>query len=202
MSNDDKMTKVLEEMMTVLETVADRLTDMHLSNNRQFDELKALVAVRAGDQLPLFAVAAAAPASVVPNEDEAMPVLASCPTCGKTVYDEYDVEQEFGYRTPSGRETIVQSWCRECRALEQATSPRKCKPLPTHIADVGREARKLKKEANALFKKATEAPPKHQPDLLRQAASKAEESAAKQSQYNQERDQFRPRPPKPGKGNK
>jgi hypothetical protein len=63
------------EMMKVLETIADRLVDMHLSNNRQFDELKALLAVRAGDQLPLFAVAAAAPASVVPNEDEAMPVV-------------------------------------------------------------------------------------------------------------------------------
>ena len=203
------------EMMKVLETIADRLVDIHLSNGRQFDELnrklEALLAVDAGDQLPLFAVAAAAPASVVPNEDEAMPVaepatrsyaLASCPTCDTEAYTEAGIERFFGYRTPAGRPTIVQSWCRECRALEQATSPRKCKPLPTHIADVGREARKLKKEANALFKKATEAPPKHQPDLLRQAASKAEESAAKQSQYNQERDQFRPRPPKPGKGNK
>jgi hypothetical protein len=195
------------EMMKILETIADRLVDMHLSNNRQFDELKALLAVGAGGQLPLFAVAAAAPASVVPNEDEAMPVvdetlLASCPPCGTTAYTDGDVERVFGYRTPAGKPTIVQSWCRECRKLEAATSPRKCKPLPTHIADVGREARKLKKEASALFKKAAEAPPKHQPDLLRQAASKAEESAAKQSQYNQERDQFRPRPPKPGKGNK
>ena len=70
------------EMMKVLETIADRLVDMHLSNNRQFDELKALVAVGAGGQLPLFAVAAAAPASVVPNEDEAMPVVeeATSPT--------------------------------------------------------------------------------------------------------------------------
>jgi hypothetical protein len=71
MSNDS-------EMMKVLETIADRLVDIHLSNGRQFDELNrkldALLAVEAGDQLPLFAVAAAAPASVVPNEDEAMPV--------------------------------------------------------------------------------------------------------------------------------
>jgi hypothetical protein len=67
------------EMMKILETIADRLVDMHLSNNRQFDELNrkldALLAVDAGHQLPLFAVAAAAPASVVPNEDEAMPVV-------------------------------------------------------------------------------------------------------------------------------
>jgi hypothetical protein len=141
------------EMMKVLETIADRLVDMHLSNNRQFDELNrkldALLAVEAGDQLSLFAMVAAGPASVVPNEDEAMPVLASCPTCGKTVYDEYDVEQEFGYRTPTGRETIVQSWCRECRALEAATSPRKKQRLPDNVRELGIQARDLHKQADA-----------------------------------------------------
>ena len=139
------------EMMKVLETIADRLVDIHLSNNRQFDELnrklEALLALKADDQLSLFAMVAAAPASVVPNEDEAMPVLASCPTCGKTVYDEYDVEQEFGYRTPTGRETIVQSWCRKCRALEQATSPRK--KLPDSVTKFWREADALRKQADA-----------------------------------------------------
>jgi hypothetical protein len=71
------------EMMKMLETIADRLVDIHLSNGRQFDELnrklEALLAVEAGDQLPLFAIAAAAPASVVPNEDEAMPVVEEMP---------------------------------------------------------------------------------------------------------------------------
>ena len=158
MSNDDKMTKVLEEMMTVLETVADRLIDMHLSYNRQFDELKALVAVGAGGQLPLFAVAAPAPASVVPNEDEAMPVaepatrsyaLASCPTCDTEAYTEAGIERFFGYRTPAGRPTIVQSWCRECRALEQATSPRKKQRLPDDVREQGMLGRKFLKMAAA-----------------------------------------------------
>jgi hypothetical protein len=141
-------------MMKILETIADRLVDMHLSNNRQFDELKALLAVRAGDQLPLFAVAAAAPASVVPNEDEAMPVvddtlLASCPPCGTTAYTDADVERFFGYRTPAGKPTMVQSWCRECRALEQATSPRKKQPLPDDVRDQGKLGRKFLKMAAA-----------------------------------------------------
>jgi hypothetical protein len=141
------------EMMKVLETIADRLVDMHLSNNRQFDELKALLAVEAGGQLPLFAVAAAAPASVVPNEDEAMPVteplLASCPACGTTAYTETDVQTFFGYRTPAGRETIVQSWCRACRAAEQATSPRKKQVLPDDVREQGKLGRKFLKMAAA-----------------------------------------------------
>jgi hypothetical protein len=154
------------EMMKILETIADRLVDMHLSNNRRFDDLaaqlEALLAVDAGHQLPLFAVAAAGPASVVPNEDEAMPVaeedetpwpvdtrpiLACCPTCGMTAYTEGAVEHAFGYRTPAGRPTIVQSWCRECRKLEAATSPRK--KLPDSVTKFWREANALRKQADA-----------------------------------------------------
>ena len=147
------------EMMKVLETIADRLVDMHLSNNRRFDDLNrkldALLAVEAGDQLPLFAVAAAAPASVVPNEDEAMPVAepklgyAYCRTCELQARTAADVERDFGYRTPAGRETIVQSWCRECRALEQATSPRKKQRLPDDVRELGIQARDLHKLADA-----------------------------------------------------
>ncbi len=146
------------EMMKVLETIADRLVDMHLSNNRQFDELnrklEALLAVEAGDQLSLFAMVAAGPASVVPNEDEAMPVveetlLACCPTCGTTAYTDGEVELFFGYRTPAGKPTIVQSWCRECRALEAATSPRKKQRLPDDVRELGIRARDLHKLADA-----------------------------------------------------
>jgi hypothetical protein len=147
------------EMMKVLETIADRLVDMHLSNGRQFDELnrklEALLAVGAGDQLPLFAVAAAAPASVVPNEDEAMPVAepklcyAYCKTCELQARTAAEVERDFGYRTPAGRETIVQSWCRECRALEQATSPRKKQALPEDVREQGKLGRKFLKMAAA-----------------------------------------------------
>ena len=137
------------EMMKVLETIADRLVDIHLSNGRQFDELnrklEALLALKADDQLSLFAMVAAAPASVVPNEDEAMPVveetlLASCPTCGTTAYTDADVERFFGYRTPAGRPTIVQSWCRECR---------KRKKLPDSVTKFWREANALRKQADA-----------------------------------------------------
>lgn len=221
-------------MSKILETIADRLVDMHLSNNRRFDELaaqlEALLPAKVGEQLSLLAIVTA-PEAVVPNEDEAMPVvdarpplvadpswevLASCPSCATKAYTEAGIGEMFGYRTPAGRNTIRQSWCRWCRSdgkdkpepvvepviVQDEPNPRKCMPLPTDIADVGREARKLKKEAAALAKKAAAASPKHQPDLLRQAASKAEESTKKQSQYNQERGQFRPRPPKPGKGNK
>jgi hypothetical protein len=115
--------------------------------NRKMD---ALLAAKIDDQPTLLAMVAAGPAlDVVPNEDEAMPVLASCPTCNHTVYDEYDVEQDFGYRTPTGRETIVQSWCRECRALEQATSPRKKQRLPDDVRELGIQARDLHKQADA-----------------------------------------------------
>jgi len=115
--------------------------------NRKMD---ALLAAKTDDQPTLLAMVAAGPAlEVVPNEDEAMPVLASCPTCGTTVYDENDVEQEFGYRTPAGRPTIVQSWCRECRALEQATSPRKKQRLPDDVRELGIQARDLHKLADA-----------------------------------------------------
>jgi hypothetical protein len=148
------------EMMKVLETIADRLVDMHLSNNRQFDELnrklEALLSLKADDQLSLFAMVAAGPAlEVVPNEDEAMPVveeenwqwpvdtrpiLASCPTCGMTAYTDAAVEHAFGYRTPKGKPTIVQSWCRECR---------KRKKLPDSVTKFWREADALRKQADA-----------------------------------------------------
>ena len=65
-------------MSKILETIADRLVDMHLSNNRRFDELaaqlEALLPAKAGEQLSLLAIVTA-PEAVVPNEDEAMPVV-------------------------------------------------------------------------------------------------------------------------------
>jgi len=124
------------------------------SMNRKID---ALLAAKADDQPTLLAMVAACPASVVPNEDEAMPVvaychtpvLAYCPTCKMTAYTDADVERFFGYRTPAGRETIVQSWCRECRALEAATSPRKKQRLPDDVRELGIQARDLHKQADA-----------------------------------------------------
>ena len=66
-------------MSKILETIADRLVDMHLSNNRRFDELaaqlEALLPTKVGEQLSLLAIVTASEPTVVPNEDEAMPVV-------------------------------------------------------------------------------------------------------------------------------
>jgi hypothetical protein len=140
------------EMMKVLETIADRLVDIHLSNGRQFDELnrklEALLALKADDQLSLFAMVAAAPASVVPNEDEAMPVLASCPSCNTKAYTEAGIADFFGWRTPAGRPTIVQSWCRECRSAGKDQASARTK-LPDSVTKFWREADALRKQADA-----------------------------------------------------
>jgi len=132
----------------MLERMEHKLDSM----NRKID---ALLAAKTDDQPALLAMVAAGPALVVPNEDEAMPVtepatlLASCPTCGTTAYTDADVERFFGYRTPAGKPTIVQSWCRECRALEQATSPRKKQRLPDDVREQGKLGRKFLKMAAA-----------------------------------------------------
>jgi len=89
--------------------------------NRKMD---ALLAIKADDQPTLLAMVAAGPASVVPNEDEAMPVVATCPPCAKTATADTVVDL-FGYRPTEKRPLRVQSWCRECRDLEAKTSPRK-----------------------------------------------------------------------------
>jgi predicted transcriptional regulator len=121
--------------------------------NRKMD---ALLAIKTDDQPTLLAMVAAGPAlEVVPNEDEAMPVAepkpgyAYCRTCELQARTAAEVERDFGYRTPAGRETIVQSWCRECRALEQATSPRKKQRLPDDVRELGIQARDLHKQADA-----------------------------------------------------
>ena len=121
--------------------------------NRKMD---ALLAAKTDDQPTLLAMVAAGPAlEVVPNEDEAMPVAepklgyAYCRTCELQARTAAEVERDFGYRTPAGRETIVQSWCRECRALEQATSPRKKQRLPDDVRELGIQARDLHKLADA-----------------------------------------------------
>jgi hypothetical protein len=119
---EDEMSQIdesVEDLCLLIKSLHEEMSTVH----RKVD---VLLAIKTDNTEALREMVASGPAlDVVPNEDEAMPVLASCPTCNHTVYDEYDVEQEFGYRTPTGRETIVQSWCRKCRALEQATSPRK-----------------------------------------------------------------------------
>lgn len=188
------------EMMKVLETIADRLVDIHLFNSRQFDELKALLAVGAGGQLPLFAVAAAAPASVVPNEDEAMPVLASCPSCNTKAYTEAGIADFFGWHTPGGRETIVQSSCRECRSAgkDQASPTRNVRTrMPADVRALSQEATKLAREGQALIKKAMDGASANSgrmsledKRLLDAGTVKMTESKKLQSQYNRERERI------------
>ena len=163
------------QMMKVLETIADRLVDMHLANQRQFaelrSELEARLPAKADDQLSLLdMVKAAAPEAVVPNEDEAMPVveaqlplvadpswevLASCPSCTTKAYTEKGVEEMFGYRTPAGRKTIVQSWCRYCRIDGKGETIQRAK-LPDSVTKFWREADLLRKQADAKRDERTE----------------------------------------------
>ena len=166
-----------DQTMKVLETIADRLIDMHLANQRNFAELaaqlKSLLPAEAEDQLSLLdMVKADAPEAVVPNEDEAMPVveaqlplvadpswevLASCPCCEhKEATTAEQVEELFGYRTMADGKTIVQSWCRECRGLEGKTSPRKRAKLPDSVTKFWREADLLRKQADAKRDERTE----------------------------------------------
>jgi len=143
----------LEEsvVMNVLEQIADRLLFMHTHNKQEFAELHrklaALQAMHADDTEALREMVAAGPV-VVPNEDEAAPVVHSCPTCRKTATAE-TIEELFGFRTPTGKDTINQSWCRECRALEQATSPSKKQRLPDDVREQGILGRKFLKMAAA-----------------------------------------------------
>jgi hypothetical protein len=143
----------------------ERKLDAQLTVNASIQwHLNAIILHLAGDRAALTAFVMASEPTVVPNEDEAMPVaeddetpwpvdtrpiLACCPTCGMTAYTEGAVEHAFGYRTPADRETIRQSWCRRCRALEQATSPRKKQRLPDDVRELGMQARDLHKQADA-----------------------------------------------------
>ena len=137
----------VEDLCLLIKSLHEEMSTVH----RKVD---VLLAIKTDNTEALREMVATGPALVVPNEDEAVPVvdektvLASCPVCKHTVYDEYDVEQDFGYRTPTGRDTIVQSWCRKCRTLEQVTSPRKKQPLPDDVAEHGKIGRKMLKLAN------------------------------------------------------
>jgi hypothetical protein len=117
--------------------------------------------------------------SVVPNEDEAMPVveetlLASCPTCGTTAYTDADVERFFGYRTSAGKPTIVQSWCRECRKLP---------PLPADVTALGAQARKLLKDATKLEAKAMTMPPVKRQEMMTTVTEMRAEGLPMEAKY-------------------
>jgi len=130
----------VEDLCLLIKSLHEEMSTMH----RKVD---VLLAIKTDNTEALREMVAAGPAlSVVPNEDEAMPVVHTCPTCRKTATAE-TIEELFGYRTPAGQDTINQSWCRECRALERATSPRKKQRLPDDVRELGKQARALFKSA-------------------------------------------------------
>lgn len=183
----------VEDLCLLIKGLHEEMSTVH----RKVD---VLLALHTNNTEALRDMVAAGPVLVVPNEDEAAPVvaektvLASCPACNHTVYDEYDVEQDFGYRTPTGRDTIVQSWCRKCRALEQATSPRKKQRLPDDVRNLGKRARALFKDASKdeaaradLLKASNGNETRQSLYYLTCAAQKRQEGMQLLSQYDQAR---------------
>ena len=167
------------QMMKILETIADRLIDMHLANQRQFaelrSELEARLPAKAGEQLSLLAIVTA-PEAVVPNEDEGMPVVADpswqgpacCPQCDTKADTLTDIADFFGWRKMENGKTIVQSWCRECRSsgkhptepvveptiVQDEPSPRN--KMPAHIKQLSSDATRLANEGNEMIRQASD----------------------------------------------
>ena len=131
----------VEDLCLLIKGLHEEMTTVH----RKVD---VLLALHTGNTEALRDMVATGPVLVVPNEDEAAPVVATCPCCSKTATAE-TVEDLFGHRRmhPTDTETRVQSWCRECRIAEQATSPRKKQRLPDNVRDLGKQARALFKSA-------------------------------------------------------
>ena len=150
----------VEDLCLLIKSLHEEMSTMH----RKVD---VLLAIKTDNTEALREMVASGPAlDVVPFEDEAAPVLtqsqydemswadrldrlakAKCPQCDRRAYSKEVVEAEFGYRTMEDGKVIVQSWCRECRALEQATSPRKKTRLPDDVRELGKKARALFKSA-------------------------------------------------------
>ena len=215
---DEWTVKELVETLHAKVDDLERKLDAQLKLNDSIQwHLHAIVLHLTGDRAALTAFAMASVPTVVPNEDEAMPVVADpswqgpacCPQCDTKADTLTDIADFFGWRKMENGKLIVQSWCRECRSsgkhptepvvepviVQDEPSPRKRKkePLPFHIADIGKQSRDARKQSDLLFKKAAAAAPKHQPELLRQAALAAETSAELLSEYDRQRGEYRPR---------
>ena len=124
-SRDEWTVKDLVETLHAKVDDLERKLDAQLKLNDSIQwHLNAIVLYLTGDRAALTAVAMASEPTVVPNEDEAMPVVATCPPCAKTATAD-TVVALFGYRPTEKRPLRVQSWCRECRDLDAKTNPRK-----------------------------------------------------------------------------
>ena len=157
-SRDEWTVRDLVETLHAKVDDLERKLDAQLTVNASIQwHLNAIILHLAGDRAALTAFVMASEPTVVPNEDEAMPVLASCPTCELTATTDADVEKFFGYRTPKGKPTIVQSRCRKCRKLP---------PLPADVTALGAQARKLLKDATKLEAKAMTMPPVKRQEMM------------------------------------
>jgi hypothetical protein len=149
-SPDEWTVKELVETLHTKVADLERKLDAQLKLNDSIQwHLHAIVLHLTGDRAALTAFAMASEPTVVPNEDEAMPVLASCPCCAMKAATAERVEELFGYRTMANGKTIVQSWCRECRGLEGKTNPRKKQRLPDDVREQGILGRQFLKMAAA-----------------------------------------------------
>jgi len=150
-SRDEWTVKELVETLHAKVDDLERKLDAQLKRNEAISwQLHAIILHLTGDRAALTAFVMASEPTVVPNEDEAMPVLASCPCCEhKEASTAEQVEELFGYRTMADGKTIVQSWCRECRGLEGKTSPRKKQRLPDDVRELGILGRQFLKMAAA-----------------------------------------------------
>lgn len=208
-SRDEWTVKELVETLHAKVDDLERKLDAQLKRNETISwQLHAIILHLTGDRAALTDFVMASEPTVVPNEDEAMPVLAFCPCCEhKEATTAEQVAELFGYRTMADGKTIVQSWCRECRGLEQATSPRKKKPLPDHIRVLGQQFRDLheladgKAEERVMVLAASKGrETKESVALLVDEQSLRTEARKLQQQYDKERRPFSsPRKPKAAK---
>ena len=116
-SRDEWTVKELVETLHAKVDDLERKLDAQLKLNDSIQwHLHAIVLHLTGDRAALTAFVMASEPTVVPNKDEAMPVLASCPQCDTKAYTEAGIADFFGWRKMEDGKTIVQSWCRECRS--------------------------------------------------------------------------------------
>ena len=126
-SRDEWTVKELVETLHIKVNDLERKLDaMHDYNKARFEAMQSMlhaIVLRITDPgAALYTHVLAMEPTVVPNEDEAMPVvepmtvLASCPQCDTKAYTEAGIADFFGWRKMEDGKTIRQSWCRECRS--------------------------------------------------------------------------------------
>jgi hypothetical protein len=216
-SRDEWTVKELVETLHAKVDNLEQKLDAQLKLNDSIQwHLHAIVLHLTGDRAALTAFAMASKPTVVPNEDEAMPVLASCPCCEhKEATTAVRVEELFGYRTMANGKTIVQSWCRECRTdgkdktkvmpvvepviVQDEPSPRKNVRLrmPPEVRALSQGATNLAREGQALIKQAMDNATANSgrmslddKKLLDAGTVKMTEAKRLQSEYNSKRERI------------